>query len=91
MLRESGRIDPLELLLYIQDEMGYKCNIDGAMGVYTEDIDGDGDIDVIAAVEDSNSLVAWWENDGSPSGANWDQHNIDTDLSEPHSVFAIKV
>ena len=32
MLRESGEIDPLELLLYIRNEMGYKCNIDGAMG-----------------------------------------------------------
>ena len=32
MLRESGRIDPLGLLLYIQDEMGYKCHIDDAMG-----------------------------------------------------------
>ena len=32
MLRESGWIDPLELSLYIQDEMGYKCNIDDVMG-----------------------------------------------------------
>ncbi|GFH56402.1 hypothetical protein CTEN210_12878 [Chaetoceros tenuissimus] len=33
MLRESGRIDPLELLFYIRDEMGYKCNIDDVVGV----------------------------------------------------------
>ena len=32
MLRESGRIDPLEFIHYIRDEMGCRCDIDDAMG-----------------------------------------------------------
>lgn len=31
MLRESGKIDPLDLMKYVE-EMGYRCNVDEKMG-----------------------------------------------------------
>ncbi len=36
----------------------------GASGVHTDDIDGDGDLDIVAAAETPGNKVAWWRNDG---------------------------
>jgi hypothetical protein len=38
-------------------------NFAGAWGVYAEDIDNDGDIDVLSGASIANE-IAWWENDG---------------------------
>ena len=37
---------------------------DGAHSVYAEDLDGDGDVDVLATAHAANT-IAWWQNDGS--------------------------
>ena len=55
--------------------------------VFGIDVDGDGDIDVLAAVN-SGDTVAWYENDGSESFA---ERSIDDDADGPVSVFAIDV
>ena len=64
-------------------------NIDGAMCVRAVDIDGDGDLDVLGAAEGPGDLIAWWENDGTPSGAGWTQNNIETSFDEAHSVYGV--
>ncbi|SVE11548.1 uncharacterized protein METZ01_LOCUS464402, partial [marine metagenome] len=69
-------------------DVNIDSNIDGAMCVHVEDMDGDGDLDVLGAAEDPGDLIAWWKNDGSPLGANWDQNNIETSFDEAHSVYA---
>ncbi len=36
----------------------------GASGVHAADIDGDGDLDIVASAENPGNKVAWWRNDG---------------------------
>jgi hypothetical protein len=72
-------------------DVNVDSNIDGAMCVYLEDMDGDGDLDVLGAAESPGDLIAWWENDGTPLGANWNQNNIETSFDEAHSVYATDI
>ena len=59
---------------------------DGACFVYSEDIDSDGDMDVLGAAYNDND-IAWWENtDGS--GTSWIEHNIDGNFIGANSVYA---
>jgi len=66
-------------------------NIYGAMCVRVVDMDLDGDLDVLGAASEAGDLLAWWENDGSPSGASWTQNNIQASYKEAHSVFAADI
>ena len=66
-------------------------NIYDAMCVRIVDIDLDGDLDVLGAAAGSSDLIAWWENDGTLSGAGWTQNNIQTSYKEAHSVFAADI
>ncbi|MBN1352312.1 VCBS repeat-containing protein [candidate division KSB1 bacterium] len=52
--------------------------------IHGEDIDGDGDIDILACGELNNEVV-WWENDGNEQ---FTEHIIDDDFSAAHTVFA---
>ncbi len=45
---------------------------------YPEDVDGDGDIDILGASFVDNRIV-WWENQGE--GASWQSHIVTTDLN----------
>ena len=50
----------------------------GAESVFVADIDGDGDLDVVAALsgeEGGVTEVAWYENDGTPSNG-WTYHTV---------------
>jgi len=61
-------------------------SIDEPQTVFAEDIDGDGDTDVISAAHKGN-FVGWWENpDGSDS--TWIEHVIDGNFDSPLSVCA---
>ncbi|UCE27051.1 MAG: T9SS type A sorting domain-containing protein [Candidatus Coatesbacteria bacterium] len=61
----------------------------GAYSVYADDVDGDGDMDVLGAAI-ADGLITWWENvDGS--GTSWYEHLIDDDFSDAISVHAADV
>jgi hypothetical protein len=48
----------------------------GATGVHAADIDGDGDLDIVAAAETPGNKVAWWRNDGGTPIA-WTRQLLD--------------
>jgi hypothetical protein len=61
-------------------------NFDGSRSVYAINLDGDNDIDVLAAAMDANDIT-WWENtDGA--GTAWIEHTIAGNFDGPHSVYA---
>ena len=61
-------------------------NADGAYGVFVEDIDGDGDMDIVSASV-LDSTVAWYENDGNVDPT-WTAADLSVGFSEnPNSVF----
>jgi FG-GAP-like repeat/Secretion system C-terminal sorting domain len=61
----------------------------GAISVYAEDVDGDGDMDVLGAASIDDDIT-WWENlDGS--GLNWSEHTVDGDFDDAFSVYATDV
>jgi hypothetical protein len=51
--------------------------------IHGDDIDGDGDTDILACGE-LNGEVYWWENDGMQ---NWTEHMIDNNFPKAHTVF----
>jgi len=51
--------------------------------IHGDDMDGDGDIDVLACGE-LNGEVYWWENDGNQ---NWTEHMVDDAFPKAHTVF----
>lgn len=57
---------------------------DGARGVHAADVDGDGDMDVLAAAESANT-VTWYENDGSQS---FTSHTLTTAALGARAVHA---
>ncbi len=59
----------------------------GANGVFSADVDGDGDMDVLSA-SGNDDKIAWYENDGDGSFA---AHTITTSADGAHSVFAADV
>ena len=59
---------------------------DGARSVYAADVDGDGDLDVLAASQ-LDDTVAWYENDGASPPA-FTRHEIATDADGARSVYA---
>jgi FG-GAP-like repeat/Secretion system C-terminal sorting domain len=58
----------------------------GAYVAHAEDMDGDGDVDVLGAAEHDDDIT-WWENlDGT--GLNWSEHIVDGEFAEPLSAYA---
>ena len=58
---------------------------DGAQSVFVADIDGDGDMDIVSASEDDNT-IAWYENDGA-ADPTWSAADIATSADGARSVF----
>ena len=55
--------------------------------VYSADLDGDGDLDVLGAAAGNSNDVTWWENtDGE--GTSWTKHVIDGNFLSAKSVYA---
>ncbi|MEW8067834.1 MAG: FG-GAP-like repeat-containing protein, partial [Candidatus Thiodiazotropha endolucinida] len=59
----------------------------GAAGVSTVDMDGDGDLDVVSASQNDNK-IAWYENDGSQ---NFTAHTISTSANTAFAVTTADV
>ena len=61
--------------------MGWSChpieaNLEGASTLIGEDMDGDGDTDVVGSAATIFEYTGWWENlDGT--GTSWDEHQVD--------------
>ncbi len=62
----------------------------GATSVYSVDIDGDGDSDVLGSASSSSDDIIWWENiDGL--GTSWTKHTIDGNFQGAVSVYSTDV
>jgi hypothetical protein len=61
-------------------------NADEAKSVFAADMDNDGDMDIISASMNDDT-IAWYENDGE-SDPSWTASNIDTNAVSARSVFA---
>ncbi|MEM6795050.1 MAG: FG-GAP-like repeat-containing protein, partial [Acidobacteriota bacterium] len=54
----------------------------GALDCRTVDIDGDGDLDVLANSR-GGDLLSWFENNGTPTTVPWTRRDIGTDFDRP--------
>ncbi len=61
-------------------------NANGAKSVFAADVDGDGDIDIMSASRDDDT-IAWYENNGAPNPS-FTKHVITTNADGAYSVFA---
>ena len=61
---------------------------DGAWSVYSSDIDGDGDMDVLGAAYYAD--ITWWENVNG-TGTAWTKHIVDSDFDGTVSVFSADI
>lgn len=71
---------------WVEHEMGWYYD---ASDVHADDLDGDGDIDIVASSDHFNLGVRWWENDGS--GGTWTVHTIEQTYDDSLSVHAADV
>lgn len=61
-------------------------NYNSGTTIFSQDMDGDGDMDVLAGSFSLDGIV-WWENEDG-SGTSWTKHTVDTDFGNSYSVFA---
>ncbi|MCB9004936.1 MAG: VCBS repeat-containing protein [Ardenticatenaceae bacterium] len=59
---------------------------DGAYGVYAADLDNDGDLDILSA-SDNDDTIAWYENDGA-ADPSFTAHDITTAANGAYGVYA---
>jgi hypothetical protein len=64
-------------------------DFDGARSVYAEDVDGDGDKDILGAAGFAYDTTWWENNDGS--GTSWIEHTIDGSFNNASSVYAADI
>ncbi len=58
----------------------------GAITAAAGDMDGDGDIDIVAGGIDAPGEIRWWESDGSPADGGWTEHQVVTGLDSVEDV-----
>jgi hypothetical protein len=57
----------------------------GPITAHPADVDGDGDLDVLAGSYNTSALY-WFENDGTPASGTWTAHTVFTGVSTPATV-----
>ena len=62
-------------------------SFEGALSAVAADMDGDGDLDILAAAETAYD-IAWWENDGTPKDGGWVKHEVDNLFNKVKEVVA---
>ncbi len=63
--------------------------LDGPRSVYAADVDGDGDMDVLAALDGADAII-WWAN-STGDGTVWTEHTVDGAVNGAQSVYAADV
>lgn len=63
------------------------AEIHGSGGIHAGDLDGDGDVDVLAAGLEDNRIV-YWSNSGTDP-IEWTRHTIGSSVFSAHSVYAV--
>lgn len=61
-----------------------------AHGAIPADFDGDGDVDLVSA-SFFDDIIAWWENDGSPTNGGWTMHTLSTSFDGAYDVSTADV
>ena len=64
-------------------------DFEGAISVRAADLDGDGDLDVVGAAQDADT-IAWWENLNG-NGSAWMEHTVDGNILTARSVHTADV
>ncbi|MBT7096105.1 hypothetical protein HN937_01950, partial [Candidatus Poribacteria bacterium] len=64
-------------------------NFNGSTSVYSSDVDGDGDLDVLGAASTGNA-VAWFENTAG-DGSAWTKHTVDGAFNGAIAVYSSDV
>jgi hypothetical protein len=64
-------------------------NFDYALSPRAADLDGDGDLDILAAARDGGD-IAWWENTNG-DGTAWTEHTVDGNFDGANSAFAADI
>ena len=83
----EGYVDNnLDTDILIFDIITIATNANGAAGVFAADMDNDGDVDIVTASTEDNT-IAWYENDGA-SDPSWSHSNISTSITDATGVFA---
>ena len=61
----------------------------GASSVYSADVNGDGNMDVLGACLYDNDIT-WWENNNG-SGTSWTEHTVDGNFGNATSVYSADI
>ncbi len=89
----SSQMDSTGGVLQIDATIPLKHSVsnsfDGASSVYSVDIDGDGDMDILGAASNDRDII-WWENDNG-SGTVWIEHLIDGSVLDAATVFSADI